>query len=76
LVPLDARVHRASRVRRGARAKYQAPQPQAVLQKAVCSPDLWLQAEPVHFQAARTALRDELVSEPVVRRASWRLAHL
>ena len=74
MVPLDARGHRASRVRRGARAKYQAPQ--AVLQKAVCSPDLWLQAEPVHFQAARTALRDELVSEPVVRRASWRLVHL
>ena len=46
-MPLDARGHRASRVRRGARAKYQAPQ--AVLQKAVCSPDLWLQAEPVQL---------------------------
>jgi hypothetical protein len=73
LVPLGVLVHRTSPVRQSARRRWQ---PQAVLQKAVCSPDLWLVAEPVHFRAAPMAPQDELVSQPpLVRRALQRRAH-
>ena len=70
---MAAVVHRGAWARPDARERFPGPQPQVALQKAECSWEPQLQAEPARLRVVQQELVDEWVSAQQEQRASRRL---